>query len=264
MILKRLKSFQRPRMGGVVDRLAAFRQTALARQPRHQVAKPDGRSAGRFQKIKGDLVGHGLVTPPRGQKPAGRGVGAADQNACRRIAAAAGGHRDRGKGGQRRIVVCLLHLVIKSLHMAFANMAKLMRHHAKEFTRVGGVGQQARMDIDHPLAGDKGVVGRVDDDADPDTARGKAGGLDQRGHQPFQTGLDLAVADHRGRGAAQRKPESGKRRQQHTQIRSENRHGCGTHLCSRPISSCLHHNDGMDVAPARLICYHPPLMFRPH
>ena len=196
MILKRLKTFKRPRMGRVIDRLTAFRQAALARQPRHQVTKPDGRCAGSFQKIKGDLVGHGLVTPPGYQEPACCGIIAADQNTCCGIAAAASCYGYSGKGGKRRIVARLLQLVIKALHMAFANMAKLMRHHAEELARVRGLGQQARMDIDQSLACDKSIVRRVNDDADPDAARGKARSLNQRGHKPFQTGLDLAVADH--------------------------------------------------------------------
>ena len=158
MILKRLKPLPRTRVSGVIEGLAAFGKAALPCHSRHQVAKPDCRGTGLFQKIEGNLVSHCLVAPPRGKKSPLRRVGAADQHAGRGIAAAACGNSNRRQCCQRRVVACLLQFVIKPLHVAFADMAELMRHHAKKLSCTGGLFQKAGMHIDDPLSGDKGVI----------------------------------------------------------------------------------------------------------
>ena len=120
--------------------------------------------------------------------------------------------------------------------MAFPNMAQLMRHDAQKLARVCGVCQQARMDIDHPFSGNKSVVGRVDNDADLDAARGEPGGFDKRCHKPFQPGFDLAVTDHRRGGAAGGKPDRGKGCDHHPDMGAAGNHEGRTHRWFRFVS----------------------------
>ena len=199
VILKRAKTFIGPRVGGIVGGFPAFRNAALACHPCHQVTQPDSGGAGRLEQLDADLVGNGLIAAARGKESANRCVVAADQHTRRGIAAAgAGGKRNGHKRGRRGRGIGLLQRVIKALHMPFLQVTKLMRHDPQIFTDIPGLGQQAGMYIDHPLAGDKGVVVGVEDNPHGNLARRKTGSRNHRRDQRLEAGFDLAVTDHAG------------------------------------------------------------------
>ena len=85
---------------------------------------------------------------------------------------------------------------INLLHVTGLDMRQLMRHHAQKQQRIITALNQAGIDIDRALALHEGIQPVVQNDADVNRPRSKAGNADQGRDQLVNPGFYFGVADH--------------------------------------------------------------------